>query len=335
MVFNLNRITASIPIVLLVFLGTSPVFGHSGHQQEDAPTISIPDVVAQVNGTNISKDPIIRELKKAIRTYKKKGMPLTPEQEKTAARKLIEDEIDRTLLVQKAKAIGVDITNPMVESKMGEIKTQFKSDAVFEHTLADEGLTLDQYRVELKTDLYMEQVIRKEIQPAIRIDEKELKSFYDENKDKFGGEEKRRASVILIKVNPKGGPDAEIMARKKIESIYDQLKNGADFASMAQKHSQDSLKAKGGDLGYFARSQMFAPFAERAFKMKVEDLSEIFQTHLGFHILKLTDIKPDKIPAFDDVKKEIAGHLREMRAAEATRKYVQELRKTADVKTYF
>ncbi len=75
-------------------------------------------------------------------------------------------------------------------------------------------------------------------------------------------------------------------------SILTQIKAGTEFNGLAEKFSQDSLASKGGDLGFFEKNKMFPPFSERAFSMKVGEVSEIFKTQHGFHILKVTDKKP-------------------------------------------
>ena len=327
---------SSCLILLGLFVSANPakVWAHSGHKH-DALKIKLPKVVAQVNGVDISGDTISRELKKAVQQYKKRGMPLNASQEKSAAKKLIDDEIGRTLLVLKAKDSGINITKDMLEKRLKEVQANFRSDAVFEHKLADRGMTLDQYRAELETDLYMDQIIKKEIEPKIKIPENETRDYYEKNKNKFESQEKVRASIILLKFNPKEGKAGEQKALKKFESILDQVRNGADFSAMAKKFSQDSLASKGGDLGFFARKQMLPAFSQRAFKMKAGEVSDIFRTGHGFHILKVTDKKPAEASPFEAEKEKIKNFLIQKKVSQATRDYIEVLKKQAKIKTYF
>ena len=327
---------SSCLILLGLFVSANPakVWAHSGHKH-DALKIKLPKVVAQVNGVDISGDTISRELKKAVQQYKKRGMPLNASQEKSAAKKLIDDEIGRTLLVLKAKDSGINITKDMLEKRLKEVQAKFRSNAVFEHKLADRGMTLDQYRAELETDLYMDQIIKKEIEPKIKIPENETRDYYEKNKNKFESQEKVRASIILLKFNPKEGKAGEQKALKKFESILDQVRNGADFSAMAKKFSQDSLASKGGDLGFFARKQMLPAFSQRAFKMKAGEVSDIFRTGHGFHILKVTDKKPAEASPFEAEKEKIKNFLIQKKVSQATRDYIEVLKKQAKIKTYF
>ena len=327
---------SSCLILLGLFVSANPakVWAHSGHKH-DALKIKLPKVVAQVNGVDISGDTISRELKKAVQQYKKRGMPLNASQEKSAAKKLIDDEIGRTLLVLKAQDSGINITKDMLEKRLKEVQAKFRSNAVFEHKLADRGMTLDQYRAELETDLYMDQIIKKEIEPKIKIPENETRDYYEKNKNKFASQEKVRASIILLKFNPSQGKAGEQKALKKFESILDQVRNGADFGAMAKKFSEDSLASKGGDLGFFTKKQMLPAFSNRAFKMKAGEVSDIFRTGHGFHVLKVTDKKPAGASPFEAEQEKIKNFLIQKKVSQATRDYIEVLKKQAKIKTYF
>ena len=320
---------------LLIGMTGPEIFAHSGHKHDAKPPISLPEVVARVNGEDIKREIIYRELNKAVRKYQANGMSLSPDQLKTAAKKLIDDEIGRTLLLQRGKEIGAQATPEMVENKLSAVKASFKSDSVFEHKLKNRGMTLDQYQEELRTDLVMDQVIKKEVVSKIQISEKDLKKYYEKNINQFKTQDKTRASVILIKSPHGSSPEKERNVRKKMRSILDQIKAGTEFAGLAKKFSQDSLATKGGDLGFFEENKMFPPFSERAFSMKVGEVSEIFKTKHGFHILKVTGKKPGVSRSFKNEKENIRKTLMERKSTQATRTYVQNLKKQADLKTYF
>lgn len=319
---------------LLISVNPDKTWAHSGHKHDELK-IKLPKVVAQVNGENISGDVISRELKKAAQQYKKRGMPLNADQEKAAAKKLIDDEIGRTLLVLRAKETGINITKEMMDKRVNEVKAKFRSEAIFEHKLSDMGMTLDQYKTELETDLYMDQIIKKEVESKIQIPEKEVLDYYEKNKNKFTSPEMVRASIILLKFNPSKGNAGEQKILKKFESIVEQLKNGTDFAALAKKFSQDSLAPKGGDLGFFTRKQMLPAFSDRAFKMKKGEISNIFRTGHGFHVLKVTDRKPAGIRPFDKEKEGIKTFLIKKKSSITTKEFIETLKKKAKIKNYF
>ena len=325
---------ASLFCFFASFLAGTLAFAHSGHTHEEKLRISLPDVVAKVNGQDIHDDDILRELKKTLKNYKDRGIPLTAEEEKITAKKLIENEIERALLLQKGNEINALVSDEALDRKLRKVKSSFKSDSIFEHELKNRKLTLDQYKKELKIDLLMQQVIDREIEPNIKVSEKDIQSFYEKNKDEFITEKKVRASVILIKAK-QGDTKAEKSARQKIESILEDIKNGSSFSEMATKYSQDSLAPKGGDLGYFAKNQIFGAFSERAFNMKINEVSPVFKTGLGLHLLKLTDLKEGKKMPLDKTKTRIEKILRKNKVGNATRNYVEKLKQKSKIKMYF
>ena len=310
------------------------MFAHSGHTHEEKLRISLPGVVAKVNGQDIHNNDILRQLKKTLKNYKDRGIPLTAEEEKITAKKLIENEIGRALLLQKGNEINAHVSDEALNRKLRKVKSSFKSDSIFEHELKNRKLTLDQYKKELKIDLLMQQVIDQEIEPKIKISEKDIQSFYEKNKEKFYMDKKARASVILVKAK-RGNTKSEKSAQEKIESILEKIKNGSTFNEMATKYSQDSLAPKGGDLGYFTKNQIFGAFSSRAFDMKVNEVSSVFKTGLGFHILKLTDLIEGKIMSLDRAKTRIEKILRKNKVGNATRNYVKTLKQKSKIKMYF
>jgi parvulin-like peptidyl-prolyl isomerase len=307
---------------------------HSGHTHEEKLRISLPDVVAKVNDQDILSNDILKNLRKALKNYKDRGIPLSIEEEKISAKKLIQDQIGQALLLQKGKELGVNITDSILAKQIKKIKSSYKSDAIFEHELKNQKVTFEQFKKDLKVDLVMQHVIDREIKPNIKINDKEIESFYEKNKDKFITAKKARASVILIKAK-QGDTKAAKSARQKIESILEGITNGSSFSEMAIKHSEDSLAPKGGDLGYFAKNQIFGAFSERAFNMKINEVSPIFKTGLGLHLLKLTDLKKGKTMALDEAKTKIENILRKKKVGNATRNYVESLKQKSKIKMYF
>jgi peptidyl-prolyl cis-trans isomerase C len=111
------------------------------------------------------------------------------------------------------------------------------------------------------------------------------------------------------------------------KDIEAQLKNGADFATLAKQNSKDPGAAEGGDLGYFTKDQMVPEFAEAAFKLDKGQISEPVKTQFGWHIIKLEDKRVKPTPSYDQVK----GQLESYVARRAQAELVDNLRKTATI----
>jgi len=167
-----------------------------------------------------------------------------------------------------------------------------------------------------------------EFKKKIKIDESELKKYYEDHPDKFEVKEKRRASHILIKLPPNAGEEVKKKAREKMQKIKQMLKQGANFAELARKYSEDKVSAeKGGDLGFFTYDAMTPEFSKAVFSMKkIGEISDIVETPYGLHLIKLTGIKPGYKKSFKEVREEIKKTLLEEKAENIARNKVEQIR---------
>jgi peptidyl-prolyl cis-trans isomerase D len=141
----------------------------------------------------------------------------------------------------------------------------------------------------------------------------ELRQYYAQHKDQFSLPERANGRHILIKT-PAPGPDGKVdqkvldAARAKAEDLLKQIKNGANFADLAKKNSEDPGSAKqGGELGWFEHGRMVPEFDKAAFALNQKgQLSDLVKTTYGFHIIQLIDKQPAHVRTFDEVKAEIA-----------------------------
>jgi peptidyl-prolyl cis-trans isomerase C len=321
----------------LLWLGPiSPGWAHSGHKHaKDEPTITLPDVLAKVGDTNIPKEAIWQELKNTVALYNEKGVPLTPEQEKTAVKQLVDREIGQVLLGQKAKALGIAVTAEEIDGKFRVVRAKFASEEEFNKKLSARKLTPAKYREQLKNDITLDKILQREMESRLKVDAKEIEEHYNKNLSQFQNDEKFQVSVILIKSRDKTSDPDNRQARDKIGSLRDQIKNGADFSELAQRFSQDSLKNKGGDMGLVDAKLMLPLFRDVAAKLKVGGVSEPFQSDYGWHLLKLTAKEPAKTTTLDEARDTIAASLKEKKIQEQAKAYVESMRQAADVKTYF
>lgn len=108
-------------------------------------------------------------------------------------------------------------------------------------------------------------------------------------------QEQIRASHILIRVDPYAAPADTLAAYKKISEIRKKIMAGLDFNKAAMEYSEDTGSARmGGDLGYFTALQMIYPFENQAYKTPEGEVSEVFRTKYGYHILKVFKRQPTR-----------------------------------------
>ena len=146
----------------------------------------------------------------------------------------------------------------------------------------------------------------------------DVKAAYDEQiaTGKLGTKEERRASHILITAGADVKDADRAAAEAKANEIAAQVrKNPASFADVAKKQSQDpGSAAQGGDLGFFARGAMVKPFEEAVFAAKKGDILGPVKTDFGYHVIRVTDVKPAKVKTLAEATPEIEANLKKLAA---------------------
>ena len=150
----------------------------------------------------------------------------------------------------------------------------------------------------------------------ISVSDADIKAYYDQNARRYGVEEQRRASHILIAVKKDATAADVATAKAKAEKLLAQVRAApGDFGKLAKASSDDPGSAEhDGDLDLFGRGMMVKPFEDAAFRMKVGETSDLVRSDFGFHVIKLTEIKPAAIKTLDEVKPEITAEIRKQLA---------------------
>lgn len=115
-------------------------------------------------------------------------------------------------------------------------------------------------------------------------------------------------------------------AYQKILEVQKQLQAGADFAELAKKYSDDKYSGQnGGELGVFGRGMMVPEFEEVAFKLNIGEVSDIFSTQFGYHIIKLTDEVP--MPSYEDSKNDLRNIYQKVWYNKHHKQFIENLKK--------
>lgn len=160
----------------------------------------------------------------------------------------------------------------------------------------------------------------------------DVESYYRNNDEQWTTPEQVRASHILLKTE--GKDEAAVKARA--DALLARVKGGADFAALARRESEDEMSnTKGGDLDFFGRGRMVPEFENAAFALQVGQVSDVVKSSFGFHIIKLTDRRPEARRTLDEVRGQITEQLKieraQAQAAALGDQIVKEARSAADL----
>ncbi len=150
---------------------------------------------------------------------------------------------------------------------------------------------------------------------GVQVTEDDARQRYEENKEKYRHEAEVHARHILFNLK-QDAPEEEVSkVRAEAEKVLAEAKKGKNFTELAKKYSQDPSAAQnGGDLGYFTRGKMIAPFSEAAFSMKPGEISDLVRSPFGFHIIKVEDVRPEKTESWEEARASVEKSMKEEKA---------------------
>jgi peptidyl-prolyl cis-trans isomerase C len=324
----MHRITLTVFVLLITALLASP--GLSADSDKNGKN-SETDVVAVVNGKNISQESLQQKLSFVEKRYASQGGQLSDEQLSMIKKDILERMIEKELLYQESKEAGISVGDEKVNSQLEQFKAKFPNDEAYQAQLSQLGYTEEMIRKEIRENMAIQELIEQEIASDIEISDTELKAYYDENTEQFTTPEQVKARHILVKTDQSDSEEQKKEAREEIEAIQKRLEEGEKFEELAKEESEGPSGKKGGDLGYFSKGRMVKPFEEAAFAMEPGNVSDIVETRFGFHLIKVEDKKPASKKGYEEVKKEIRQQIKNEKVKQSIDNYVSTLREKATI----
>ena len=153
-----------------------------------------------------------------------------------------------------------------------------------------------------------------DIANKVQAGEEELKNAYEEQKGQYSTPERRKVSHILVTIETdKDGADQAALA--KAAQLRERLMKGEDFSKLAKEASDDKASAeKGGDLGFINKETMDPNFAEAAFRLTKDEISQPIKTAFGYHLIQVTELIPAATKPFEEVRAELAKNFQRSQA---------------------
>lgn len=275
-------------------------------------------IVAKVNGAILTQKNLEEELDRLIPqiTF---HHGVSPEKRKNYYGNALEGIIDKELEYQYALETGIKVDKEKVEAEIEKLKKRFKTADAYKEALEKEGVTEKQVRARVEREILIQSVVTKMIYDKARVNEVDLKAYYEKNKTQFRQPDSLRIRLISTK------------DEKKAQDIFAKLKEGDDFGELAYNMSEDDYRVKSGDIGYIHKGRMLPEIEEAAFKLKVGDFSEPINVDDRWYIVKVEDKKPEHLLSFEKVKDKLKKEIETERAADLNKKWLADLKAKAKI----
>lgn len=286
-----SRVSVIIITILLCLLGTAAAVAVTQGMQRGT------SVAATINGEVIYASDLAREVAAIGRQY---GIDLNSEQGRAQrneiSRIVLDQLIEQRLILQEARRRGALATDAQVDEALAEIQANFPSEAEFQFALDQRGLTLNDLRDRLRTNITV-QNLQGRVSKATVSDE-EIQKFYQGNRKDFDQPEQVRVRHILV--------ETEAEAR----FVLARLNRGEKFQDLAKTLSKDpGSREQSGDLGFIGRGQLVPEFERVAFTLQPGQVSDVVKTQFGFHIIQMIERKTAQPSRLEQVREQIRRQL--------------------------
>lgn len=258
--------------------------------------------------------------------------------EGTAATETNPEEVEvvfppETILASfEGQTITLDDFNQLWDQVPAENKLQLDKQLVLDQMISEKlliqeaknaGLEQDSNVIEqikkITEQIMVQVLIEREILDKVQVNEEDALEYYEQNKASFTEKEQIHLYNILL--------DTE----EEAQNVLAQLQAGGDFSEITKEKSTGPSASQGGDLGYITKGTIIPEIEEVVFALEPEELSKIVKTDYGFHILKITDKKPEILKAFEEVKEEIIQTLLPTKQKEAFDNLLVDLKSKVEI----
>ena len=258
-----------------------------------------------------------------------------PDREKAAADSklmLLNRMIDNLLMEQEARKTGITVSNGEVTEAIKDMQKQRKiSEDEFIKSLEQEGLTLDSYRKGIRDQLMRIQLIRREIRSRVTVTDEEIGEYYRKHREDYEGNETVRIKQILFVLPNEADAAGKEKIRADAEAVHKRLINGEPFNELSARYSQGPEAAGGGDIGYIEKGAILHEVDEVAFSMPLNQISNVIESSIGFHIIQVIDRRGGSVKAIDSVREEIREKIEREKMEKKFSEWLDELRKKSHI----
>lgn len=245
---------------------------------------------------------------------------------------LLRDLIDQSLLVQRAKDMGMSVEADVIK-RLDEVRisNHLGSMEELEKAVEGQGIAWEEYKSSIRNNLLTREVIQREVGGHINVGSGDVKKYYEEHQQEFNRPEQVLLQEIFFSTEGKT-PDEIATIEKKAKDIRTRIAKGEDFTELARRLSEGpTAKQQGGDLGTFERGMLSKEIEDIVFKMNRGDITDVIQAKTGFEILKVIQHYQAGIQPLEKVEGEITNKLAMERMQPNLRQYLAHLREESYV----
>lgn len=245
-------------------------------------------------------------------------------------KKVIQDMISDRLIISAARALDpkykIAAEPAEIDEMVDQMRSKFPSEEVFQRVMKDQGVSQKAMRDRLRDDIMKRKMVDFKVKSRVTLSPGEIKNYFDAHPDDFKGVPEVKARQILVRA---GETRSEELAQSTLQSIVDQLAQGADFAALAKEYSESSDAAEGGDMGWVRQGQFMERIDRAVFKLEPGQTSDPIKTQLGLHLFRVDEKRSSPPVTFQEAIPRIENYLYKKKMADELHLWITELKENS------
>ncbi|SFN44996.1 peptidylprolyl isomerase SurA [Xenorhabdus japonica] len=252
--------------------------------------------VAAIVNNDVVLESDVNNLLQSVKLNAKHAGQQIPD-EKALRHQILERLIMDDIILQMANRMQITIPDQALDSALTNIAAQnHLSLAQLKQSLGADGISFDTYRNQIRKEMIIAEVRNNEVRSRINILPQEIDSLANQIGSQNSQDTELNISHILIPLPENPSQEQVEKAETKVKKILSELNNGVDFGKLALTYSGDTQALKGGNMGWSKLQELPSLFAAQLQSAHKGQIVGPIRSGVGFHILKVNDIRGDQMP---------------------------------------
>lgn len=328
-VIKRRRVDRGVLTFLFLFLGIT-VFNPAHLSAAEV----VDRIVAIVNEDIITLLELDRSFQPYVHKIKERGYTLEKEQQmmSKAREEVLNQLVDQKLNDQEIRRYGVEVSAKEIDNIIERImEANYYTHEELREALLSRGMKMAEYRRHLKEQILRSKLIDLEVKSKIVITQADIEAYYEAHKEQYTGKTRYHLGSILMQVPAGADTEAKQDIKAKMTRIWERIRRGESFDTLARAHSESPLADEGGDLGLFSLDQV-SPQIRRALKnIEAGQCTQVLDTEQGFQIFLVQEIVKDPDRSLEAVSAEIQQTLFNEIVNEKYETWINELRSRSHI----
>lgn len=302
-----------------------------------AGAVTVDGIAAVVNGEVVT----LLELEKAGRAALEERLRDVPAAQRETVRRetlraVLDQLVMKRLQAQRARQLGVWVSDQEVETAIGSIMAENRIDQeALERLLAERRISREEYRREIEDQIRLSKLVQQEVRSRVIVTEEEVEAWYGAHREEWSRPERIRIRHLLVPLAEGASEDQVEAARREALRVVERHRAGEEFAALVRERSPGSARGPDAVSGEIARGELFPALEEAAFSLPVGGVGDPVRSGAGFHVVQVAERFPAQVLSLEEVRPSIETRIAESRTRERFEAWLRGLREDALIEIRF